>query len=63
MGRAAMTIFNTEPCKPNVLDVWKAVYCFWPVCDIDGTWLILTEAERRPLSTGEYEYRALISND
>jgi hypothetical protein len=54
-----MTRTDNNAATP-AFDAWKVVYCFWPICDIDGTWLILTDAERRPRQGGDYEYRALL---
>jgi len=58
-----MTIIEDMLRKTPEIGIWRAVYCFWPICDRDGTWLVLTDAERRPLASGEYEYRALLADN
>jgi hypothetical protein len=39
--------------------MWEPVFVYWPRRAVNGPWLVLTEAERRRLPNGRYEYRAV----
>jgi hypothetical protein len=47
----------------TISSIWESKFVLWPVRDINGTWLVFTEAERRIKRDGRYEYRAVMSDD